>query len=186
MQFNKGEHIHIIAPSGRGKTSLIHFLYGIRKDYQGLIQYDSFDIQNFDAAQFAIWRQQHISIVFQDLRLFPDHSVQQNIEIKRSLNPFHNANKIREMAEQLGVAHKLAAKCSTCSYGEQQRIAIIRALQQPFDFLLLDEPFSHLDENNRQKAMRLMQEESDARNATIVLADLREIEYFKYERTVHL
>ncbi len=90
------------------------------------------------------------------------------------------------MAGRLGIASKLGVKCGTCSYGEQQRIAIIRALQQPFDFLLLDEPFSHLDENNRQKAMELMEEESSLRNATIILADLREIEYFKHERKVHL
>ncbi len=186
LQFNKGEHLHIIAPSGSGKTSLIHFLYGIRKDYTGSILYDSFDITNFDAGRFSGWRQKHLSIVFQDLRLFPEHSVLQNIEIKRSLNPFHSENKIAEMADRLGIASKLDVKCSTCSYGEQQRIAIIRALQQPFDFLLLDEPFSHLDENNRQKAMELMEEESSLRNATIILADLREIEYFKHERKVHL
>lgn len=90
------------------------------------------------------------------------------------------------MAERLGIQSKLTKLCKTCSYGEQQRIAIIRALQQPFDFLLLDEPFSHLDESNRQKAMELMEEESKKRNATIILADLREITYFKSERTLHL
>jgi putative ABC transport system ATP-binding protein len=90
------------------------------------------------------------------------------------------------MAARLGIAGKLNKLCKTCSYGEQQRIAIIRALQQPFDFLLLDEPFSHLDDANRKKAMDLMEEESRKRNATIILADLREIEYFKSERTLHL
>jgi len=186
LRFNKGEHIHIIAPSGSGKTSLIHFLYGIRKDYHGEIHYDEHNINRFDSEQFSTWRQKHISIVFQDLRLFPAHSVHQNIEVKRLLKPFHAESKILEMAKRLGVAEKLNSRCSTCSYGEQQRVAIIRALQQPFDFLFLDEPFSHLDENNREKAMMLMEEESNARNATIVLADLREIEYFKYERRLHL
>ncbi len=186
VEFNKGEHIHIIAPSGSGKTSLIHFLYGLRSDYTGRIAYDNSDIRSFDAARFALWRQQHISIVFQDLRLFTEHTVWQNIEVKRSLFPFHKSNKIVEMAARLGIEDKLTKICKTCSYGEQQRIAIIRALQQPFDFLLLDEPFSHLDEKNRQKAMQLMEDESSERNATIVLADLREIEYFKSERTLHL
>ena len=90
------------------------------------------------------------------------------------------------MAKRLGIESKLNKPCKTCSYGEQQRIAIIRALQQPYDFLLLDEPFSHLDELNRKKAMDLMEEESNKRNATIILADLREIEYFKSERKIHL
>ncbi len=74
----------------------------------------------------------------------------------------------------------------TCSYGEQQRIAIARALQQPFDFLLLDEPFSHLDEKNRSIAMKLMEEEATKRGAAIILADLMPIAYFKADRTLRL
>ncbi len=178
----KNEHVHIVAPSGSGKTSLIHFLYGIRKDYEGNILYNSENTKSFDAEKTALWRQQHISIVFQDLRLFAEQTVLQNFEIKRLLKPFHAENKIIEMARRLGIESKLSKLCKTCSYGEQQRIAIIRSLLQPFDFLLLDEPFSHLDEANRLKAMELMEEEAAARNATIVLADLREIEYFKAER----
>ena len=186
ITFSRGENIHIIAPSGSGKTSLIHFLYGLRNDYSGRISYDSADIKNFDAEKFSVWRQQHISIVFQDLRLFTEQTVLQNLEIKRLLSPFHANDNIAAMAKRLGIESKLNKLCKTCSYGEQQRIAIIRALQQPFDFLLLDEPFSHLDEANRRKAMELMEEESSKRNATIILADLREIEYFKSERTLHL
>jgi len=148
--FNTGEKVQIVAPSGSGKTSLIHFLYGLRKDYNGTILYDGNAIKNFGAEKFALYRQQNISIVFQDLRLFPEQTVLQNLDIKRQLNPFHTESKIAAMAKQLGIGNKLNKLCKTCSYGEQQRIAIIRSLQQPFDFLLLDEPFSHLDENNRK------------------------------------
>jgi ABC-type lipoprotein export system ATPase subunit len=184
--FNEGEKIEIVAPSGSGKTSLIHFLYGLRKDYNGTIAYDTNSIAAFDAEHFAIYRQQHISIVFQDLRLFAEQTVLQNLEIKRQLNPFHAESKIAAMAKRLGIENKLTKLCKTCSYGEQQRIAIIRALQQPFNFLLLDEPFSHLDEANRKKAMELMEEEAALRKATIVLADLKAIEYFNADRTLHL
>ncbi len=183
---NKGEHVHIIAPSGSGKTSLIHFLYGLRKDYTGDILYQKENIRHFDAEKFAVYRQHHISIVFQDLRLFTEQTVIQNLEIKRLLSPFHSENKIIEMAKRLGIESKLHKQCSTCSYGEQQRIVIIRALLQPFDFLLLDEPFSHLDEANRAKAMELIEEEAAARKAAIILADLKEIEYFKRERVLHV
>ena len=184
--FNEGEKIEIVAPSGSGKTSLIHFLYGLRKDYNGTIAYDDKSIAAFDAENFAVYRQQHISIVFQDLRLFAEQTVLQNLEIKRQLNPYHAESKIAAMAKRLGIENKLNKLCKTCSYGEQQRIAIIRALQQPFNFLLLDEPFSHLDEANRKKAMELMEEEAALRKATIVLADLKAIEYFNADRTLHL
>lgn len=180
--FNKAEHVHIVAPSGSGKTSLIHFLYGLRKDYEGSILYNNVNIRDFEAEKFAWWRQQHISIVFQDLRLFTEQTVFQNLEVKRVLAPYHKENKITEMAGRLGIESKLGKLCSTCSYGEQQRIAIIRSLLQPFDFLLLDEPFSHLDEANRSKAMALINEEAAARNASIILADLKQIDYFKADK----
>jgi putative ABC transport system ATP-binding protein len=124
--------------------------------------------------------------MFQDLRLFPNQTVFQNIEVKRQLNAYHPVNKIKEFAERLGVAHKLDMACSTCSYGEQQRVAIVRCLMQPFDFLLLDEPFSNLDENNRQKAMDLMLEEAEKRKAGILLADLKRIEFFPADKIFHL
>jgi ABC-type lipoprotein export system ATPase subunit len=186
ISFTKGENIHIIAPSGSGKTSLIHFLYGLRKDYSGKILYDDNDIRNFDAEKFSTWRQQYISIIFQDLRLFTEQTVLQNLEIKRLLVPYHKESRIVAMAKRLGIESKLDKLCNTCSYGEQQRIAIIRALQQPFDFLLLDEPFSHLDENNRQKAMQLMEEEAAERKAAIILTDLKKIDYFNAERILYL
>lgn len=184
--FNKGENIQIIAPSGSGKTSLIHFLYGLRNDYTGSILYDTNAIQNFDTEQFSFWRQQFISVVFQDLRLFQEQTVFDNIDIKRLLKPFHTQSMIEAMAKRLGIEKKLYKLCNTCSYGEQQRIAIIRALQQPFDFLLLDEPFSHLDEPNRLLAMELMQEEAEERKASIILADLSARNYFKVDRSFEL
>ncbi len=186
LSFTKGENIHIVAPSGSGKTSFIHFLYGLRKDYTGKILYDDNDIKNFDAEKFSTWRQQYISIIFQDLRLFTEQTVWQNLEIKRLLSPYHKESRITAMAKRLGIENKLNKLCNTCSYGEQQRIAIIRSLQQPFDFLLLDEPFSHLDENNRQIAMQLMEEEAAERKAAIILTDLKKIEYFSFERVLYL
>ncbi len=178
MIFSGKDHIHIIAPSGSGKTSLIHFLYGISNQYTGEISIDNNSLKRHDAEQMALLRQQHISIVFQDLRLFNDQSVFENLEIKRLLAPWHKSSKIAAMARRLGIENKLSKPCSTCSYGEQQRIAIIRALQQPFEFLLLDEPFSHLDEANRRKAMELIEEEAAERDAAIILADLQQIDYF--------
>ncbi|HYH16932.1 MAG TPA: ATP-binding cassette domain-containing protein [Flavisolibacter sp.] len=186
LTFQKGELVKIVAPSGSGKTSLIHFLYGMRHEYQGTISYNGNATRNFSVEQFSQYRKSHISIVFQDLRLFPDQTVWENINIKRQLNPYHPEARIYDMAEQLGISSKLNAQCKICSYGEQQRIAIIRALMQPFDFLLLDEPFSHLDNNNARKAMDLMLAEAKSREASIVFADLERIEFFPHTRLYHL
>ncbi|MBN9351237.1 MAG: ATP-binding cassette domain-containing protein [Chitinophagaceae bacterium] len=182
----KGEHVHIIAPSGSGKTSLIHFIYGLRTDYKGSIVHDGKNIKNLRAEKKASIRQNSMSIIFQDLRLFDDHTALENIEVKRKLNPFHPPEMIYEMATRMGVANKLPQVIKTCSYGEQQRIAIIRSLMQPFDFLLLDEPFSHLDEENRTKAMELLLEECEKRKAAMIFADLKELDMLKNEKILHL
>ena len=125
-------------------------------------------------------------MVFQDLRLFQEQTVWKNLEIKRQLDPYHPQEKINELCERLAIGDKLNAIVSSCSYGEQQRVSIVRALLQPYDFLLLDEPFSHLDENNSQKAMQLMIEESKQRGAAIIFADLERIDYFPCSRLFHL
>lgn len=183
---NKGEKLHIVATSGRGKTSFIHFLYGLRKDYSGNILLDKKNIKTFNADDIAETRKTFYSIIFQDLRLFSEHTVYENINVKRELNPFHEAERIREMASALGIENKLNKPVKTCSYGEQQRVAIIRALQQPFDFILMDEPFSNLDEANRKKAMDLVTEEVSKRNAGIILADLKKLDFYAADRIIHL
>ena len=182
----KGEHLHIVAPSGSGKTSLIHFIYGLRKDYSGTIFYGDTDIKKLSTEGFSSFRQNKLSIIFQDLRLFEDQTVRENIELKRLLNPYHQPEKVDEMATQLGIETKLNQLAKTCSYGEQQRIAIIRSLMQPFDFLLLDEPYSHLDEANRKKAMDLIYEECAQRNAAMIFADLKPLDFFKGEKIIYL
>lgn len=182
----KGQHLHIVAPSGSGKTSLIHFIYGLNSNYRGQIFYDSKEIRQFSAEEFSSYRKKNIGIVFQDLKLFEDQTVRENIELNRILQPYHPAEMIEAMAERLGIYPQLDQKVKTCSYGEQQRTAIIRALMQPFDFLLLDEPFSHLDILNTQKAMELIYEECAKRGASMLLANLNEEDFSKNERVVFL
>lgn len=186
ITINKGEHLHIVAPSGTGKTSLIHFIYGLRKDFSGSVFYDDTDIKKLSTENFSSFRQNKVSIIFQDLRLFENQTVRENIEIKRILNPFHKPEEIDRMAKRLGIESKLNQELKKCSYGEQQRIAIIRALMQPFDFLLLDEPYSHLDEENRKKAMELIYEECTKRNAAMIFADLKPLDFFKDEKIIYL
>ena len=184
--FLKGECVQVVAPSGSGKTSLVHFIYGLRNDYDGKILFEETKMKKLGVSKLAAIRATRMSIIFQDLRLFKDFSVKQNLEVKRSLAPFHEESKIPEMADRLGIANKLSQKAGLCSYGEQQRIAIIRALQQPFDLIVMDEPFSHLDAVNSKKALELIEEESAARGAGMILADLEPISFFNSKRILHL
>jgi len=171
-KFESGDWIEIVAPSGRGKSSLIHFLYGIKTDYEGSILMDHQDIKKDSTASASSRRSKKLSIVFQDLKLFESHTCFENISVKHALHPYDKENTVERMANRLGVKNKLNAISGKCSYGERQRIAIIRALQQPFEFILLDEPFSHLDSHNSKLALELIIEESEKRKAGIILADL--------------
>ncbi len=182
----KTEHVHIVAPSGTGKTSLIHFIYGLRKDYTGSVSYDDINTKKLSTESFSSFRKNKLSIIFQDLRLFENQTARENLEIKRMLDPYHPPEMINEMAKRLGIENKLEQAAKTCSYGEQQRIAIIRSLMQPFDFLLLDEPYSHLDEVNRKKATTLIYEECEKRNAAMIFADLKPIDLLKGEKILML
>lgn len=186
LSFGPGELIEIVAPSGSGKTSLIHFLYGLRGDYKGSIFYNKKEFRFSDYEVLSQYRKDHLSVVFQDMRLFNSQSVFQNIEIKRQLAPYHEPGMISEMSSRLGITDKLDALCGNCSYGEQQRIAIIRSLMQPFDILLLDEPFSHLDRNNAEKAMKLILEEVGKRKATVIFADLEPTSFYPRNRVLYL
>ncbi len=187
LSFNEGEWIKIKAPSGTGKTTFIHSLYALRTDYDGAILWNNKNLKSYSTTDLATLRQQEVSIVFQDLRLFPQLTAKENIQINSVLQePYCKEEVIDNMAEQLGITHILLQKAGICSYGEQQRIAIIRALVQPFKWLLMDEPFSHLDEANTQKATQLIASECAKRNAGIILTDLEDESHFEYSRKLNL
>ncbi|HSC53937.1 MAG TPA: ATP-binding cassette domain-containing protein [Phnomibacter sp.] len=188
VNLQPGEWIKVKAPSGTGKTTLVHVLWQIRKDYKGQVLYASKPAQDILPEAMAQIRQEKLSVVFQDLRLFGQLTALENIELKRRMSPtpYYPAEKVQAMAEHLGVAHVLHQQAATCSYGEQQRIAIIRALMQPFEWLIMDEPFSHLDIANTAKAAALIAEECKKRNAGLLITDLDEDTHFPYTRYLNL
>lgn len=184
--FPTNSFVGLIAPSGTGKTTLIHFLYGLRNDYNGTITLNEKNIAQYDAEALSNIRRSEIAIVFQDLRLFPQLTIRENIHLKMALsNQSANAD-INAMADSLGITHILDKPAHICSYGEQQRAAIIRALAQPFTYLLLDEPFSHLDQDNTQKAIHLIQQTCVANKAGLIIADLDQNHYFPYNQCYSL
>ena len=186
LSFKKGEYIFIQAPSGTGKTTLVHILYGLRKDFEGNVTWDTTAMSNAGNEALAQLRTNNISIIFQDMRLFPELTAWENIDIKRKLTNTVTTEQANEWLDRLGLKDKKKSLAATMSYGEQQRVAIVRALMQPFEWLLMDEPFSHLDHANTTKAIALIGEVVKQHNAGMILADLDENTFFPYTKTIVL
>jgi ABC-type lipoprotein export system ATPase subunit len=184
--FEPGKKYRVVAQSGKGKSTFIHYIYGLRNDFSGDVKVGEHDARQFTADQWAEIRQRNISIVYQDLRLFLHLTASENLEAKSVLYQHDTSEKIKMMAGVLGISNLLSKKCSTLSYGERQRIAIIRALIQPFEWLLLDEPFSHLDKDNGLKASKLIEAEVEARKAGMILTSLGQDNYFTYHKELNL
>lgn len=169
-----GTEYNINAKSGKGKSTFTQIIYGIRKDFQGDVLVDNKSIKSISNADLAKMRQEQLSILFQDLRLFTELTAKDNILVNAALNDDPPLHLINDWANQLGVAHLLERTAGLLSYGERQRIALIRALIQPFQWILLDEPFSHLDLENTEIAYSLIKQRAKEQNAGIILTTLGE------------
>jgi ABC-type lipoprotein export system ATPase subunit len=180
----------VTAPSGKGKSTLIHLIYGLRNDYVGDIFLDKKNIKSYTIDDWATLRQKKRAIVFQDLRLFLNLTARENIELKLSLTKadFTEGSHFdyEKAAKRLGIYDFLEKKCDTLSYGQRQRVAILRGLAQPFDMILLDEPFSHLDAENVKIASDLIQETCEQNKAGFIHVSLGDEYHFKYDEKLIL
>jgi len=179
-----GSKLFVKAPSGKGKTTLIHILYGLNIDYSGELKWDNTTVKQVSDAALSATRSEKLAVIFQDMRLFPTLTAGENIELKRAQTNSVPLARIDEWLQRLGMGDKKNALAGTLSFGEQQRIAIVRALAQPFHWLLMDEPFSHLDNNNRERAAALITERVKELNAGFVFADLEQNQHFAYTETL--
>ena len=117
-------------------------------------------------------RKKSISMLFQELRLFAELTAWENVQIKNSLTGFKSKNEIKEWFEKLDIADKIQSPVGRMSFGQQQRVALIRALCQPFDFIFLDEPTSHLDDTNADIMASLLQEEATRQEAGVIVTSI--------------
>tara|TARA_B100001939_G_C16927567_1_gene612417 strand:- start:422 stop:1024 length:603 start_codon:yes stop_codon:yes gene_type:complete len=165
--FEREKSYLIKANSGKGKSSLLNFLYGNNTNFDGNIQYDLASEKNF-----FNFRQSKISYVFQDLKLFPDLTLFENIQLKNSLTNFKTKKEIEILINRVSLDHKKNTQVSKLSWGQKQRVAIIRALCQPFEFILLDEPFSHLDNHNIKIIADILKKEIEKQKAGLIMTSL--------------
>lgn len=186
IELRRGEICLVEAESGTGKSTMCSYLTGFRHDYSGEILFDRQDINSYTHAKWAQIRCRHISLLFQELRLFPELTAMENVEIKNRLTGFLSRKRIEEMFDLLGIGEKRDVRTGKMSFGQQQRVAMIRALAQPFDFILLDEPVSHLDDKNSQTMATLIAEEASRQGAGIISTSIGRHMPLPYNRVLKL
>ncbi len=186
VTFERG-HVYLMeSESGKGKSTFCSYMLGYRNDYSGKISFDHEDIKSFTVSNWCDIRKNHISHLFQELRLFPELTALENVIIKNNLVGFKEEKEIKDWFEVLGIADKLNVPVRYMSFGQQQRVALMRALVQPFDFIIADEPISHLDDNNAVIMGKMIVAEAQRQGAGIIMTSIGKHIDMKYEKTLRL
>ena len=184
--FQKG-HLYLVeADSGKGKSTFCSYVVGYRHDYTGNVFFDNENTKKFKVRNWVDMRQHHVSHLFQELRLFPELTAYENVEIKNKITGFKSREQIVNWFDMLGIGDKLDAKIGRMSFGQQQRVAMIRALVQPFDFILADEPISHLDDTNSDIMAEIMMTEAKAQGAGVIITSIGKHMDLPYEKVFKL
>lgn len=186
VTFERGKLYLVEADSGTGKSSLCSFIYGYRQDYQGIITFDGQNIRNLKTRDWTRLRRNNLSLMWQELRLFPELTAMENVMIKNRLTGFKRRKQILEWFDALGISDKVDTKVGIMSYGQQQRVALMRALAQPIDFLFVDEPISHLDDGNARQMADVMMEEATRQGAGVVVTSIGKHVDMNYDKILHL
>ena len=184
--FRKGKCYLVEAASGTGKTSLCSYIYGYRNDYRGKLLFDERDSRTLSVNEWSLLRKQSVSLLFQDLRLFPELTAGENVQLKNNLTCRKSEKELKSLFEKMGIAGKWDILVGRLSFGQQQRVAFIRALCQPFDFIFLDEPVSHLDDSNSKIMSELLFEEAGNSGAGIVVTSVGRHLELNYDNILRL
>ena len=170
LTLENGTFASIIGSSGSGKSTLLKILGGLLPPTTGKVLLDGQDIYAMNAEQLAQVRRQKIGFIFQDFRLFPEYTVQDNI-----LTPFYldhrapDEQMLHKLTGILGIAGKLHSRPAQLSGGQQQRVAIARALIAKPRIVFADEPTGNLDSKATKDVMELFQMLNETQNATILM-----------------
>ena len=186
LTFERGKRYLVEAASGTGKSSLCSYLYGYRNDYEGIICFDGSNIRSLKAADWTRLHRRSLSILFQELRLFSELTALENVLLKNQLTRFKSRREIDALFDALGIGDKKNEPTGRLSFGQQQRVAFIRCMCQPFDFILLDEPVSHLDAANGELLSGMLLEEAQAQGAGIVVTSVGSRLGLPYHKTLTL
>ncbi len=186
VTFEHGTRYQVIAASGTGKSTLCAYLYGYRNDYTGKVYIDNADARTLDIDRWCDLRTHCIAYVPQDLRLFGTLTAIENCEIKSRLTGYRSVNEIKHMLASVGLGERMSSRVDHLSIGQQQRVAIVRALCQPFDFLIMDEPVSHLDEETNAAVATLIEQELSHTGAGVVCTSVGNRLLMHFDKSLNL
>lgn len=186
LLFEKGQAVLIKAASGRGKSSLCSYIYGLRDDYQGTISFDAYPVPEVSSEKWNYIRQNELGVLFQDLRLFADLTAVENVMVKAGLTKFCDEKKVITMLSELGLSDRLDRPVSLLSFGQQQRVAFVRMMCQKADFWLLDEPVSHLDHGNATIMVQMLQQEISRTGAGLIVTTIGHDLPYNYDKVLML
>ncbi len=167
-----GEFVAIVGPSGSGKSTLFYILGGLTGASSGVARIDGVDFAKLSDGDRTRMRQSKIGFVFQKFNLLPTLSARGNIEIAHEIaqsdKPLNRA-RIDELAGMLGIAGRLDHRPSELSGGEQQRVAILRALVTEPAILLADEPTGNLDTANSETVLAMLRHSNKTFGQTVLM-----------------
>ena len=172
LSINKGEIVCIIGASGAGKSTLLQILGTLTKSDKGIIQIKNQNIQKFNSKDLSKFRNQEIGFIFQEHQLLPEFSALENVCLPYWIKIGSKKDaeiRAKEILNELGLSDRLYHKPNDLSGGEQQRVAVARALINKPSVIFADEPSGNLDSTNAKKLHELFFELRDRHNQTFVI-----------------
>ena len=172
LSINKGEIVSIIGASGAGKSTLLQILGTLTKSDKGSLQINNQNIQKFNSKDLSKFRNQEIGFIFQEHQLLPEFSALENVCLPYWIKIGSKKDaeiRAKEILNELGLADRLYHKPNDLSGGEQQRVAVARALINKPSVIFADEPSGNLDSTNAKKLHELFFELRDRHNQTFVI-----------------
>ena len=170
LTVDAGETVSVVGPSGSGKSTMMMIIAGLERPSKGLVTVAGKRLNDLDEDGLALYRRDHVGIVFQDFHLVPTMTSLENVAVPMELAGRGDAfDRAAESLEAVGLGHRLTHYPGQLSGGEQQRTALARAFATAPDLILADEPTGNLDQGTGSQIIDLMFALSSDREATLVL-----------------